>query len=320
MINSDVKFVVTGSSGYIGSVMCKLLKQQGYAVMGVDLEDLNHNYLDEYVGGNVRDQITADAIKSYKPAAIFHFAASADVGQSMEQPALFYHNNVGATTELIDNMVNRGWSGHFIFSSTAAVYGVPNGPAKETDTLHPINPYGRSKLMCEQALDDIVRHGASQSIKLTKFRYFNVAGAWKNVGDHADASHIITRLCHARKHKLPFHLYGNQYDTRDGTCIRDYVHVLDICKAHLWAFRSQQANGETYNLGTGRGYSNMEMIKAFRNFLGHNVEYVIDAPRPGDPSILVANSDRIQSQGFRYMHGSLEEMITSAWEYYNTME
>ena len=320
MINSDVKFLVTGSSGYIGSVMCKLLKQQGYGVMGVDLEDPNHNYLDEFAGGNVRDDIVAQAAKAYKPNAVFHFAASADVAMSMEQPALFYYNNVGATTELLGNLLNTGWRGHFIFSSTAAVYGVPQDAAREEDSLHPINPYGRSKLMCEQALNDIVHMINDPRLKLTKFRYFNVAGAWKNVGDHADASHIITRLSYALKHNKVFQLFGNQYDTRDGTCIRDYIHVRDICRAHLWAYENQQADNETFNLGTGRGYSNLEMVRAFKTFTGRDVKHVISAPRPGDPSFLVANSQRIQSQGFRYEHDSLEEMITSAWDYYNTME
>lgn len=311
-----MKIVVTGCSGYIGSVMCKLLKEERHHVMGVDVNYCEHKYKDIFILGDVRSLSTAESIAAFKPDAIFHFAASADVGLSVDTPGLFYHNNIGATSEFVTNMTEMfNWKGHFIFSSTAAVYGwgSVNG-CDERDELAPCNPYGESKLMCEQFLTTMA---LTHKFKLTMFRYFNVAGAWDDVGDHVHAGHIIPRLCNAGYFNRPFMLFGKDFPTEDGTCVRDYVHVRDICRAHLHAFKTQKSESSVYNLGSGSGFSNLSIINAFRRFSGRDTQYIITEERPGDPPTLVAVPDKFKDDtGFVYEHTNLEQMITSSWDYY----
>lgn len=306
--------MVTGCSGYIGSVMCKLLKEKGHRVLGVDINYCQHKYTDIFLLENVRAPKVARVVAEFKPEAIFHFAASADVGESVTNPALFYHNNVGVTTELLDNVIKAGWNGHFVFSSTAAVYGVKEEQCTEDSELTPCNPYGDSKLMCERALTTIAKaHG----IKLTMFRYFNVAGALDDVGDHLTTNHIIVKLCKAAYEKQPFTLYGNVYRTPDGSCIRDYIHVVDICEAHLTAVTSQKQKIGVYNLGSGIGFSNIAMVDAFRRFTGQYVFMQVGFIRQGDPDYLVAHPKRFTiDTGFKYLHTNLERMLLSSWNYY----
>ena len=310
--------MVTGCSGYIGSVMCKLLKEEGHDVLGVDLQHCSHKYLDNFIQSDIRSNVVGKQAVLFNPDAIFHFAASADVGLSVESPGLFYHNNIGATSEFVTDLVEKyGWRGHFIFSSTAAVYGwgSSNG-CDERDELAPCNPYGESKLMCEQFLTTMA---LSHKFKLTMFRYFNVAGAWDDMGDHLDAGHIIPRMCSASYFNRPFTLFGNDHITEDGTCVRDYVHVRDICRAHLHAFYNQKTSNETYNLGSGTGFSNLSTINAFRRFVNEHMQYIVTDARPGDPPTLVAVPDKFKDDtGFVYEHTNLERMITSSWDYYRT--
>ena len=317
-----MKVMVTGSSGYIGSTMCKLLKtsNSNNFVIGVDCKENTHKYLNEFYYCDINDKsMIANAVIKYKPDAIFHFAASADVSLSVQNPALFYENNIGATSQMMHTLIRSKWSGHFIFSSTAAVYGIPKtGIAAENDLLLPINPYGQSKLMCEIALADIVK---GTDIKLTQFRYFNVCGAWGDVGDHVDATHIIPRLCHASKSGRPFTIYGKNYHTKDGTCVRDYIHVRDVCRAHLWIVGMQKEQNKTYNLGSGKGYSNAEVVEAFKLFTGQNLYHTYGNPRSGDPAVLIAEPSKFMREyDFHYEFNSLEQMITSSWEYYNTVK
>lgn len=311
-----MKVLVTGSQGYIGSVMCKLLKEQGIEyVEGCDLVNRGNNpYATTWIL-DAADPLVADRVIDQDITHIFHFAASAAIADSVRRPALFYHNNVGTTTKLLDNLIQRGWKGKLIFSSTSSVYGNHTEPVTENSELRPVNPYGASKYMTEVAIKDIC---AKADISVVMFRYFNVAGAWDDVGDHSDAEHIIPKICHAAYHGKEFTINGREYDTRDGTCIRDYTHVVDICRAHLHAseFLEQRHGIFTYNLGTSKGTSNLEMVEAFHRFTGKHFKVKFGNNRPGDPAQLVSDAKKFDSTGFRYTHSNLERIITTQWEWY----
>lgn len=313
--------IVTGSSGYIGSAMCKLLTQNGHTVYGVDLVEPNEvqrQYIHHFSHMSICDDFLIsynllDIIDDVK--AIFHFAATADVGLSMTDPALFFENNIGATSSFIRHLIDAKWNGHFVFSSSAAVYGdVPQTVSyRESQELHPINPYGSSKLMCEQMLEQISH---IYNMKMTFFRYFNVAGAWDDIGDHLSTGHIIPRLCKAKYEQVPFALYGDRYPTKDGTCVRDYVHVRDICRAHLHVLNNQHTRIETYNLGNGTGYSNKQIVDTLTRIAPGRIEVQVNPARKGDPAILVADNRKFVVETlFKYEH-NLEDMARSAWEYY----
>lgn len=314
-----MKVLVTGSQGYIGSVMCKLLKEANVEyVEGCDIVNRDNNpYASTWIL-DAADPLVAERVINLGIDHIFHFAASADIADSVTRPALFYHNNLGTTTKLLDNLIQKGWRGKFIFSSTAAVYNITDTIVNEDDPalLGPPNPYGMSKLMCEQAINTIcTNHG----IFAVMFRYFNVAGAWDDVGDHANASHIIPKLCDAVYSNNVFTINGSDYKTRDGTCVRDYVHVRDVCRAHLHAANYLEENPGiyTFNLGTSKGTTNHEMINAFSRFTGQQVQYKVGPRRPGDPQHLVADANKfVDKTNFKYEHSNLEQMITSSWEWY----
>lgn len=300
--------------------MAKLLKVEGGLeyVEGCDVVNrFNSPYSSTWLL-DAADPLVADRAVNNNIDTVFHFAASADIADSVSRPALFYHNNVGTTTKLLDNLIQRGWTGKFIFSSTAAVYNYWDTIVNEDNAslLGPPNPYGMSKLMCEQAINTIcTNHG----ISVVMFRYFNVAGAWDDVGDHATAGHIIPKLCQAAYDSNVFTVNGSDYETRDGTCVRDYVHVRDICRAHLHAVNYLEDNPGifTFNLGTSKGTTNHEMINAFTKYTDQRVQYKLGPRRPGDPKHLVADAIKfINKTDFRYEHSSLEEMITSSWNWY----
>ena len=311
-----MRVLVTGSQGYIGSVMCKLLKEQGVEyVEGCDLVNRGNNpYASTWIL-DAADPLVADRIVNSGITHIFHFAASAAIADSVTRPALFYHNNVGTTTKLLDNLVQRGWKGTFIFSSTSSVYGNHKEPVTEDSGLFPANPYGVSKHMTEIAIKDIC---SKAGIDVVMFRYFNVAGAWDDVGDHSDAEHIIPKICHAAYHEKDFTINGREYNTRDGTCIRDYTHVVDICRAHLHASEYLKSNTgiHTFNLGTSKGTSNLEMVEAFHRFACKPFKVKFGENRPGDPAQLVCNARKFDDTGFKYTHSSLEQIITSQWMWY----
>ena len=316
-----MKIVVTGHKGFIGSVMCKLLTEQGHEVHGIDwrLPDPSPYVHREYI--NTFDSIcTYVNIREFD--AIFHFAAYADVPDSVAYPAKYYRNNTGNTASLLDELRYHGYKGRFIFSSTAAVYAESDTPVLETSLIQPPNPYGRSKYACEQLLDDWNKaHGYG----VVKFRYFNVGGAYDDVGDHHDATHVIQRLCDAHYHQKAFTIFGNDKRTFDGTCVRDYVHVIDICRAHLHALQYLIENPGcyTFNLGSGQGFSVKQVVEAFSRFTGKTTNIITSAQgRPGDPDLLVAdNSKFIAQTGFEYKHTNLEQIINSAWMHFNnTME
>lgn len=313
-----MKVMVTGHRGYIGSVMVSMLQELGIFCIGVD--NAPRNYIDLKVNRSLfmdcsDDQVVESVIEE-GITHIFHFAASAAIADSVTNPALYYWNNLGETAKLLGKLHQAGWKGKFIFSSTAAVYGERGSFASENQQKYPCNPYGHSKLMCEQAIEDICSRAG---IDVVIFRYFNVAGAYNDAGDHLDCDHILPKICSAIYDKRAFTINGSEFPTRDGTCVRDYVHVLDIGRAHLHAADFLETNPgiHTFNLGAAEGFTNKEVVEAFQKYTGEELEYVFGPKRPGDPAHLVADNTKfIEKTGFEYKHTDLEKIVTSAWNWY----
>lgn len=316
-----MRVLVTGHRGYIGSVMVSMLKEIGIFCIGVDNAHPNFSdyKVDVALTCNVSSMQVIDAVRDHKITHIFHFAASAAIEDSVTNPALYYWNNVGETTKLLGNLHQIGWRGKFIFSSTAAVYGERGSFATENQEKYPCNPYGRSKLMCEQAIEDICHKAGIDAVI---FRYFNVAGAYRDAGDHLTSDHILPKICSAIYDKKPFTINGSDYPTRDGTNVRDYVHVMDICRAHLHAcdFLGDNPYHDyvyTFNLGSAEGFTNKEIVEAFIKHTGEELEWQYGPNRPGDPAYLVADNTKfIERTGFEYKHTDLEKIVTSAWDWY----
>lgn len=319
-----MKVLVTGSRGFIGSTLVKTLAEQGIVPFGVDHNGRTDgsNIYGLFSEGDIAEDIIIECILDQGIDTIFHLAAYADVGDSVLRPDVYYENNIGKTSLMLMKLLNKGWRGKIIFSSTAAVYKEQPLPVHEDNPIGSPNPYGKSKYACEQLLHDISK---AYDIPVVIFRYFNVAGAWDDVGDHQGATHIISRLCDSVYHNKLFTLFGANKNTPDRTCIRDYLHVRDVCDAHIHAAKfldNAPLGVYTYNLGTGEGRSNLEIIKAFERFTGHAPKYYVGENRPGDPDYLVAGASKFCIHtDYRYTHSSLENIITTAWNYYcNKME
>lgn len=306
--------MVTGSHGYIGSTLCKTLAEQGYDVYACDnklrLGSDAFKYIKSVYNYSFEEDIVIQSILNNNIQTIFHLAASSLLGPSATDPLLYYWNNTAKTITLIHKLAKVGWRGHIVFSSTAAVYGDRSFLVSEAADLKPCNHYGKSKLMCEQALSVAEMYG----IKTTVFRYFNVAGAYDDVGQDSGQPHIISRICDAALHGTTLTVYGNDYPTRDGTCVRDYVHVRDVCWAQIHAMEKQVTG--TYNLGTRQGTSTRELIEMFKEINEVKVPSVDGGRREGDPSFLVANPDKFVDTGFEYLYSTTPYILASAWNYY----
>src|SRR5712691_6902060 len=284
-----MKILVVGGAGYIGSVCAELLLDEGNEVAILDnLSEGHRSAIDEraaFVGGDLarRDEISR-ALLETKPDAVMHFAANALVGESMQDPSKYFRNNVANGLNLLDAMVATGMQ-RLIFSSTCAIFGPPERvPIDETLPPRPINPYGESKLIFEKILrwyDEIHR------LRFVSLRYFNAAGASAKFGeDHRRETHLIPNVLKVALGQKPqVEIYGTDYDTPDGTCIRDYIHILDLSHAHLLALHSEKSG--FYNLGTGGGSSVREVIESCRKVTGRQIPIVEKARRPGDPSRLI---------------------------------
>lgn len=308
-----MNILITGASGYIGSVLCKIAYEQGHGVTAVDIKNPEHNYFHTFVNSEVGDDVLLQFVKLNEIDTVFHLAASADVADSVVRPAHYFENNLGQTSRLIDNLNSIGWEGKFIFSSTAAVYGDGKGvPFKESDVLHPVNPYGDSKMACEELIENVCK---TTGMKAIIFRYFNVVGANENIGDHLDSGHVIQKLCKAAMTGEQFKVFGHNLPTRDGTCIRDYVHVNDIALAHFHACKllDDQDFG-IYNLGTNNGVSVRELMNSFENITGQEVLFFNKEQRDGDPIFLVADPSKFINTGFEYKYSDMNTIITTAWE------
>jgi UDP-glucose-4-epimerase GalE len=322
-MDSRTPVIVAGGAGYIGSHMVRLLREQGYRPIVVD--NLSTGHADAAAGAELHVGDIGDAafmkplLEAVKPVCVMHFAASSLVSESMQQPGRYWRNNLAHTLCLLDVMKDCGVS-RFIFSSTAAVYGNPQQvPIPESHVTAPINPYGHSKLAVEHLLQDYEAAHGLQSVVL---RYFNAAGAHPDgsLGErHEPETHLIPLVLQVASGRRPvIARYGSQHATADGSCIRDYIHVQDLCEAHLRALRRLEQGGSsgTYNLGTSVGHSVNEVIATARAVTGHPIPVRDDPPRAGDPPVLVADARRARAElGWIPRFPELRDLIAHAWQW-----
>lgn len=315
--------LVVGGAGYIGSHMVWLLGRKGVDV--VTLDNLSSGHRDavlhgQFVQGDIADRLILDKVfREHKFDAVMHFASFIQVGESVQDPAKYYQNNVVNTLNLLNAMRAHGVD-KFIFSSTAAIFGEPEYiPIDEAHPKCPINPYGWSKLMIEQALADYDRAYGLKSVCL---RYFNAAGAHPDglLGErHDPETHLIPLILQAASGCRPhITVFGRDYDTPDGTCIRDYVHILDLAEAHWLALQYLQAGGKTtaYNLGNGNGYSVNEVIDAACRITAQAIPVQEGARRDGDPARLVAEAAKIKQElGWQPVYADLNTIVEHAWRW-----
>lgn len=323
MPSSSSTILVTGGAGYIGSHTCKALARRGYEPVAFDSLENGHREAVKWGPLEHGDLLDREALRAlferYAFAAVVHFAAYAYVGASVAEPAAYYRNNVVGTMNLLDAMRGAGVE-PLVFSSTCATYGVPaRTPIDEAQKQDPINPYGRSKLMIEQLLDDYTR---AYGLRACSLRYFNAAGAdpGGEIGEvHDPEPHLIPNVLWAgmgRQQRLK--VYGSDYDTPDGTCVRDFVHVADLAEAHCLAieYLSDHPGCHAFNLGSEHGYSVMEVIKAAEADLGLAVPFDREARRPGDPPVLVADSSKARRElGWKPRFSDIREILRSAWQW-----
>ncbi len=318
-----MSILIVGGAGYIGSHMVKQLARAGTDV--ITLDNLSCGYRDaikygEFVEGDLGDPAVLDYIFSnYTINAVMHFAAFIEVGESVREPAMYYQNNVMNTMVLLDAMIQHDIT-HFIFSSTAAIFGEPEyTPIDEKHDRNPINPYGRSKWMVEQILED---YDTAYGLKSTCLRYFNAAGADPEgeLGErHDPETHLVPLILQAASgRREDIKIFGNDYPTEDGTCVRDYIHINDLCKAHSLALEQMQKTGKSarYNLGNGKGFSVQQVIDTTRRVAGRDFKVTHAGRRSGDPAVLVADSTLAQKElGWQPEYPDLESIIATAWEW-----
>lgn len=314
-----MKILVVGGAGYIGSICAELLIDEGHDVVVFDnLTEGHRRAVDpraQFIEGELADRAqTASVLKDGRPDAVMHFAASALVGESMTNPSKYFRNNISNGINLLDAMVAADVK-RLVFSSTCATFGPPERiPLDETLPQCPINPYGESKLAFERVLrwyDEI------HALRFVALRYFNAAGASQQFGeDHRIETHLIPNVLKVALGQKPHvEIYGTDYETPDGTCIRDYIHILDLARAHILALDSPRS--EFYNLGTGGGSSVNEVIETCRKITGHAIPVVEKPRRAGDPPRLIAASAKIKKElGWRPQFEDLSAIVDSAWKWH----
>ena len=313
--------LVVGGAGYIGSHMVLDLLRAGYPV--VTLDDLSRGHRElvpggEFIEGDMGDPaVLAKIFKQHPIKAVMHFAAHSQVGESVQQPLEYYRNNVANTISLLQSMQQAGIA-HFIFSSTAAVYGEPERtPITEQHPCAPTNPYGNTKLTVEHLLSDV---SYATDLSYSVLRYFNAAGADAEsaIGErHQPETHLIPLVLQvATGERESIKIFGDDYPTTDGTCLRDYIHVSDLTQAHLLALESLLNGGSnsTYNLGNSTGYSVTQIIDSARQITGHPIPAIMAERREGDPAILIADSSLVRSElGWQPRYENIGDIIRSAW-------
>jgi len=316
--------LVTGGAGYIGSAMVHTLVQEEYEVTVVDNLSQGHRAAVHpeatFIEGDLRSRdLVDDVLREQNPDAIMHFASKSLVGESMEDPMLYLDQNVRCGVNLMHSAVEHGVD-RFILSSTANLFGDPEEmPIDEEERVEPGSPYGESKRMLERMLhwlDELDR------LRFATLRYFNAAGAVSpDLGeDHDPETHlipIVLEVAQGKREKIE--IYGDDYDTPDGTCVRDFVHVLDLAQAHILALEALDDGSRVYNLGNGNGYSVREVIDTAREVTGRDIPAEVGAPRPGDPATLVAGSAKIREElGWSPNYDTLEDILSSAWAWHQT--
>ena len=315
--------LVTGGAGYIGSHTAHLLKRHGYEVVIADDLSRGHQHnVRGFAFHQLRMQDTdalVEVLTSHHIEAVVHFAAYISVGESTQVPELYFSNNTGGTLSLLTAMTAARVS-KIVFSSTAAVYGMPQTvPIPETSPYAALSPYGDSKVMVEKILDWMDQFRGLSSVCL---RYFNACGADAESGlgeEHDPETHLIPLLLQAADTGVPVTLFGDDYPTPDGTCIRDYIHVMDLAEAHLLALHHLERGGESqrFNVGTGSGYSVREVLAAVEEVTGKKVPFVMGPRREGDAPVLVANSDKLKTVlGWKPKYTDAKDIVRSAWEFY----
>ncbi|PCJ16972.1 MAG: UDP-glucose 4-epimerase GalE [Candidatus Cloacimonadota bacterium] len=324
----EERILIVGGAGYIGSHTNKYLNDNNYKT--VILDDLSYGHKDavkwgDFVKGDMADDVILDKIfTEYKIIAVFHFSAFIAVGESVEKPGMYYNNNVSKTISLLNAMVRNNVD-NFVFSSTCAIMGNPKYlPIDESHPRNPINPYGWSKFMVEQILKDFKKAHNLNSVVL---RYFNASGADPSgtIGEkHNPETHLIPLVLDAaigRRDSIS--IFGTDYDTDDGTCVRDYIHVNDLAQAHLlsleWMLKNKECND--FNLGNGTGFSVKQLIEVVKDVTGNDVEVVESGRREGDAGTLIGASDKAHSiLGWKPKFDSLETIIETAWKWHQKMD
>lgn len=311
--------IVTGSAGYIGGQTALYLRELGYTVYGIDRREPPpglRGVVDRFLMQDFASDVALSWIIHYQPSAIIHCAGTSLVGPSVANPSEYYNNNVAKTLRLLDIVKQALPRTRVVFSSSAATYGTPPAslPCQEHFVTRPISPYGESKLMVEQMLASYHR---AYGLDYVALRYFNACGADPQArhGQEPGATHIIARVLESIRDQQPFTLYGNNYDTRDGTCIRDYVHVADIARAHTLALSDNIPAG-VYNLGSNSGTSNQQIIDAAERITAQSVQLLLGSRRDGDPDALTADSTKFDTLAGNWKQYSLDDMIQHAWKWY----
>jgi UDP-glucose 4-epimerase len=318
-----MKILVVGGAGYIGSHMVKQLANTGNDV--ITLDNLSYGYRDavkygEFVEGDLGDNTILDAVfKSGDIDAVMHFAGFIQVGESVVKPSMYYHNNVANTFTLLDAMLRHDVK-NFIFSSTAAIFGEPDyTPIDEKHNKQPINPYGHSKLMIEQVLED---YDKAYGMRSTCLRYFNAAGADPDgeLGErHVPETHLIPLILQAASgRRQDIKVFGDDYATDDGTCVRDYIHINDLCEAHSLALQNMINKDQSarYNLGNGTGFSVKQVIDVAKEVSGNDFKVTIEPRREGDPAVLVADATLAKQElNWQPKFDTLNEIVKTAWRW-----
>jgi UDP-glucose 4-epimerase len=316
---TSLNILVTGAAGYIGSICSEILLARGHQVVALDNLQEGHRSAvppaAAFIHADLGDRAQIEkAFSAHKIDAVMHFAGEALVAKSVREPSTFYAANVGCGVNLLDAVVRHGVN-KLIFSSTAATYGEPEiVPIPEDHKKAPINPYGKSKLRFEELLAD---YRGYTGLKYITVRYFNAAGASQERGEnHRVETHLIPRVLDTALGNYPeLEIFGFDYPTPDGTCVRDYIHVLDIADSHVLALEQiDRVPGEAFNVGTTSGYSNLQVVQAAERITGRKVPHRLSPRRPGDPATLVASNEKLKRMlGWEPKHSSLEEIIQSAW-------
>ena len=321
-----MNYLVTGGAGYIGGTVVRLLLERGYSATVYD--NLCHSRREalapgaNFVEGDLADKsLLKKVLEEGNFDGVLHFAALIEAGESMKRPDIYFRNNTAGTLSLLECMQATGTT-RLVFSSTAACYGEPKRtPIEEDDALQPTNAYGESKLLSEY----MMRWFSTQmGLRYAALRYFNVAGAIAGYGEnHEPESHLIPLILDAALGlRESIRIFGQDYPTKDGTCVRDYVHVRDLAEAHLLAMDSLANQTQAvYNLGSGQGFTVREVIESARRVTGREIPVIEEPRRPGDPAVLVASSDKIKRElGWKPKFGDLDSILSSAWEWHQTLK